>query len=84
MKTVYVVTDLNTGDVVSVHESMWGARDAVIEHLRDNCGYTAMEWEDFADAAGYDNVTDFQDAIRSYSDYDDVMQMKVDACILKD
>lgn len=84
IKAVYVVWDNNNDEMVSIHRTMAGARDAVLNFLEKETGYTADEWKEFADAAGYDNVDEFKDAIRSMPDYDEDLQMRVETELLED
>ncbi len=81
---VYVVWDDNADEMVSIHKSKSGARDAVLNFLEKDTGYTADEWKEFADAAGYDSVEEFKDAIRTMDDYDEDLQVRVEAELLQE
>ena len=76
---VYLVFDLSGSedDLVGVYANEPAAREGVYNFLRDETGYTAEDWEEFADDNGYDSVSDFQEAIRQMPDYDEEMMIEV-------
>lgn len=84
MKTVYLVWDTDMDGVVSINASYCGARESLLNYLIDKSGYSFGDWKEFADAAGYDTVEAFQEAIRSYNDYDNDMFMNIEERSLGD
>lgn len=84
MTVVYVVKDLNNDEVVSIHRTMTGAREALVNFLMKETGYTEDEWKEFADNNGYDDGEDFRDAMRRMDDYDEELMMEVEAAPLED
>lgn len=81
---VYLVWDDNNDELVSIHRTKAGARAAVLNFLMKETGYTDDEWKEFADAAGYDTVDEFQNAIAEMDDYDEDLQMRVEAELVED
>lgn len=89
MKTnekVYLVWDgaTDSQDLICVNRTYAGARQSVIDFLIHDTGYCDWEWEDMAQKAGYDSVSEFQENIRLYPDYDDIMQIAIEEIELKE
>lgn len=76
--TVYLLWDDNECELVSVHKSMSGARETLVEFLENETGYTPEEWKEFANNNGYDSVEEFKDALRIMPDYDEEMQVRIE------
>lgn len=78
MKKVYIVWDENEGEIVSVHESEYGARQALYEYLTNNPCYTPDEWQDFAETNGYDTTEEFLEEIQCHDGYDAELLMSIE------
>lgn len=85
MKKVYIVADIMEGYViVSTHKTEAGARGAALDHLVNNCEYTAEEWEGFAEEFDFNSVDDLRAAILESNEFDDKFYMAVDEVALED
>jgi len=77
MNTVYMVTDLETQEVISIHATFSGAQQAILEYLKK--AYTWNEWEELAHASGFHTVDEFYESIASCSDHNEYLLMEAKA-----
>lgn len=76
MKTIFLVKDTNTDEIIGVNKTYNGARAKLAAYL-ENVGYTSGEWEDFARDNGYETVEEFKAAVQEYGDYDTDLMMEI-------
>lgn len=76
MKTIFLVKDTNTNEIIGVNKTYDGARAKLVAYL-ENVGYTSGEWEDFARDNGYGPVEEFKAAVRKCADYDSDLLMEI-------
>lgn len=80
---IYIVTDTESNEIVSINQSENGARKAVLHHLKTEC-YSAEEWKEIAEEHGYESVGAFDAAVLNSDEYDYDLSMMVDDYEAKD
>lgn len=81
MKTIFLVKDTNTNEIIGANKTYDGARATLAAYL-EKVGYTSGEWEEFARYNSYETVEEFKAAVRKSDDYDrdlmmDIQEMEV-------
>lgn len=77
MKTIFLVRDTNTDEIVGANLTYDGARATLSAHLEE-VGYCTDEWLEFAEYNGFETIDDFKAAIRQRNDYDSDMMMDIE------
>lgn len=82
-KIVYVVFDeYNADELVSINNTMAGARDFAMTFLENI--YREDDWKEIAIKEGFENVNELKEAVKSCSDYDTSLGIRIERWTLND
>ena len=73
---IYEVVDLASGDEFFFTTKEF-ARQFLLDHLKNDCGYSSEEWEQMASGYGFVSAAHFQDTILSSDEWDFDLSMAV-------